>query len=237
MDTNDTGINKFLVPISIILAGLIIGGAVYFGSGKAPTAGTTGHNGSGQTATVNIRDVKTDGSPFIGNANAPVTIAYWSDFQCPFCKQFDETTLRDLVAKYVDTGKARIVFMDFQFLGPDSSQDALFARAVWDLYPDKYQAWREAWYADQPQENSLSSAENEKQLEKVATSVPGIDVAKVVAQVTAKKSAYQTAIDADRAQGQTFGVNATPSFVIGTNLIVGAQPLPAFESDLDALLK
>ncbi|MDE1965758.1 MAG: thioredoxin domain-containing protein, partial [Patescibacteria group bacterium] len=166
MDTNDMGINKYLIPISILLGAVIIGGALYFGSGKAPAA-PTGGTGTQPAAAVDIKNVDTSGSPFIGNANAPVTIAYWSDYQCPFCKQFDETTMQQLVTDYVNTGKAKIVFMDFQFLGPDSDQDAVFARAIWNLYPDKYQAWRTAWYADQQQENTLSASANEKQLEKV----------------------------------------------------------------------
>ena len=48
-------------------------------------------SGQQQAAAVNIKDVKTDGDPFIGKADAPVTIAFWSDFQCPYCKKLEET--------------------------------------------------------------------------------------------------------------------------------------------------
>ncbi|MBI2023890.1 thioredoxin domain-containing protein [Candidatus Giovannonibacteria bacterium] len=74
-----------------------------------------------------IVDVDIKNEPFIGDPNAPVTIAYWSDFQCPFCQRFEQNTLPTLVDQYVKTGKVKIVFKDFQFLGPDS-QDAFYRR-------------------------------------------------------------------------------------------------------------
>ena len=39
------------------------------------------------TVAADSAKVSTAGVPFIGEANAPVTIAYWFDYQCPFCKQ------------------------------------------------------------------------------------------------------------------------------------------------------
>ena len=78
------------VPIAIIVAGLIIAGAVVFtrGGGSTDNAGQ-----QQQKVAVDITKIKTDGQPFIGNANAPVTLAYWADYQCPFCKKFDENLI------------------------------------------------------------------------------------------------------------------------------------------------
>lgn len=236
MDTNNTtgDINKYIIPISIVLAAVIIGGAVYFGSGKG--TGTTTQN-TPKPVAVNIKDISIDGAPFIGNANAPVTIAYWSDYQCPFCKQFDETTMTQIIDTYVNQGKVKIVFMDFQFLGPDSIQDAIFARAVWELYPEKFAEWHAAFFATQPTENSLSAADNQANLMKVTATVSGIDAKKVADLAVQKKATYQAAIDKDKSEGQKVGVTATPSFVIGTNLIVGAESFAQFQADIDPLLK
>ena len=114
------------------------------------------------TSKVNVRDVLTAGEPSLGNPNAPITIAFWSDFQCPYCKSFETggvpqiptpAAMPEIVKNYVDTGKAKIVFKDFAFLGPDSDTAALWGRAVWELYPVQYMAWRTAMYEAQDGEN------------------------------------------------------------------------------------
>ena len=114
------------------------------------------------TSKVNVKDVLMAGEPFIGDPDAPIVIAFWSDFQCPFCKSFETggvpqiptpAAMPEIVKNYVSTGKAKIVFKDFAFLGPDSDTAALYGRAVWELYPAQYIAWRIAMYQAQDGEN------------------------------------------------------------------------------------
>ncbi|MBI3290808.1 thioredoxin domain-containing protein, partial [Candidatus Falkowbacteria bacterium] len=123
--------NPYLVPFAIVVAGIIIAGAVMYS--QAPRGGG-GAAGVPSEQKVNIKDVDLKGEPFIGNAQAPVTLAYWLDFQCPFCQRFDLQTLPVLAQMYVNTGKLKVVFKDFQFLGPDSQTAGLAAHAVWELY-------------------------------------------------------------------------------------------------------
>ena len=130
MNTNETS-NKYFLPAAVILAGIFIAGAVIW-NGSHPSAG------SGQAPTptapkVDIKNVKTDGDPFIGDVNAPVTIAFWSDFQCPIAKLLKSEVFLNHDAgrtstnykNYVDTGKVKIVFMDYVFLGNNSVTAAL----------------------------------------------------------------------------------------------------------------
>ncbi|MGD0328253.1 MAG: thioredoxin domain-containing protein [Minisyncoccia bacterium] len=241
MDTNETN-NKYFLPLSVIVAGLLIAGAVIW-SNSHPSTGSAGspqvgaQAGTAAAPSVNIANVKTDNEPFIGQANAPVTIAEWSDYQCPFCKQFEITTLPQIVQNYVNEGKVKIVFKDFSFLGPDSTVDAEYARAVWALYPAQFAAWRTALFSQEPQENSLSAADNLTFILKVTGSVSGIDVNKVKATVAANQTTYDAVINADKTEAGNFGIQATPSFVIGTQLIAGAYPYTNFQTAIDALLK
>jgi protein-disulfide isomerase len=231
MNTNET--NKYFLPAAVIIGCLFIAGAVIW-NGSHPSTG------SGQVPAapkVDIKNVKTDGEPFIGNANAPVTIAEWSDYQCPFCKQFELTTLPQIVQNYIQAGKVKIVFKDFQFLGPNSMVDAEYARAMWALYPAQFAGWRTALFSQEPQENSLSAVDNLKFVLKTTGSVAGVDVDKVTAAVTANKAAYDSAINADKTEAANFGITATPSFVIGTQMIAGAYPYATFQTAIDALLK
>ena len=235
MDTNEIS-NKFFLPAAVVIAGLFIAGAVLWnGSRPAQAPGTAGV-GVPAAPKVDIKNVKIDGDPFIGQANAPVTIALWSDFQCPFCKRFEEETLPEIIKNYVDAGKVKVVFMDFTFLGNDSIAGALYSRSVWKLYPNQYLAWRTAMFAAQDDEgdNGFGDAAS---IDKLNAGITGLDAAKIAADVKANASAYQAAVDADKEEAQKAGVNATPSFIIGTTLIQGAYPYANFQAVIDATLK
>jgi protein-disulfide isomerase len=243
METNET--NKYFLPVAVIVAGLFIGGAVMWSNAHptAPTAQTP--SGAAAAPAVDIKNVKTDGDPFIGKADAPITIAFWSDFQCPYCKAVEvgdapaipnPPVLPDLIKNYVDTGKVKVVFMDFAFLGNDSVMGAAYSQAVWKLYPDKYFVWRTAMYTAQDQEGDQGFG-NAASIDKLDATISGIDAAKVAADVKANMSTYQAKMDADKAEATKVGIKATPSFVIGTQVIEGAYPYATFQTAIDALLK
>ncbi|MEK7212587.1 MAG: thioredoxin domain-containing protein [Patescibacteria group bacterium] len=241
MNTNET--NKYFLPIAIVVAGLLIAGAVIW-NGLRP-AGPTGTAGTGTAPKVNIKDVKTDGNPFIGATNAPVTIAFWSDFQCPFCKSAEvggvpqiptPPSVPEIIKNYVDTGKVKIVFMDFAFLGNDSITAALYNRSVWKLYPNQYFAWRTAMYVAQDEEGDQGFGDVAS-IDKLNAKIPDLDAAKIAADVEANKAVYQAMIDSDKAEAQKVGINATPSFIIGTEVIAGAYPFAKLQSVIDPLLK
>ncbi len=238
MEPNESK-DKFL-PAAVLVAGVLIAGAVLW-SGSHPVAAPSG---TGAAPKVDIKNVKTDGNPFIGKADAPVTIAFWSDFQCPYCKAFETggvngittpAAFPDIIKNYVDTGKAKVVFMDFAFLGPDSIDAALYNRAIWKLYPDKYFEWRTAMYEAQDEEHGGFG--NAISIDKLNVTISGIDAVKVAADVAANTAAYQVLVDADKAEAQKVGVNATPSFVIGQQVIQGAYPYANFQAAIEAVLK
>ncbi|MBI5405820.1 thioredoxin domain-containing protein [Candidatus Kaiserbacteria bacterium] len=232
METNDTN-SKFL-PIAVVAAGLLIAGAVVWNGTRSP--GPAGSPPAGTAPKVNVKNIKFENSPFIGAANAPVTIVAWGDYQCPFCKKFEVETLPQIIKNYVDTGKVKIVFMDFTFLGNDSTTGALYGRSVWRLYPDKYFAWRTVMYESQDAEGDQGFG-NAASIDKLDAKIPGVDAAKVAADVKANAATYQALVDRDKVEAQKEGVNATPSFVIGTELIAGAYPFAKFQSVIDPLLK
>ena len=70
----------------------------------------------------------------IGRADAPVTIMEFASLTCPHCAHFHEAVLPDLKKKYLDTGKAKLIFRDFP-LDDASVAGALLARCLGD--PDK----------------------------------------------------------------------------------------------------
>lgn len=231
--------SPFYIPAAIIVAGLIIAGAVFLALSPKGSAA----QGGPQAADVNVEDVAIDGVPYIGEANAPVVMALWTDYQCPFCKAVEvghpqiptKPALPVLIEKYVQTGKLKIVFMDFSFLGDDSDTAAEYGRAVWKLYPAQYFDWRTAMYEAQDEEHGgFGNAASIDTL--IKKEFPSMNVAQIKADIVANKDAYDAAIAANRAEGAKFGVTGTPGSIIGTQLISGAQPPEAFVAAVEAEL-
>lgn len=90
-------------------------------SGKAPatTARVTVANGN---------------LPALGNANAPITIVEFSDYQCPFCERFYTQTEGQLKSAYIDTGKVKMYYRDFPLsqIHPGAQKGAEAARCASD---------------------------------------------------------------------------------------------------------
>lgn len=237
METNEQN-SKFL-PLAVVVGSVLIAGAVVWNGSRPPTAPSAAPAGTGAAPTAiaaDIKNLKADNDPFVGSANAPVTIAFWSDFQCPFCKKFELETFPQIMKDYVNTGKVKVVFLDFTFLGQDSVAAALYSHSIWKLYPEKYMDWRTAMYTAQDDEGDQGFGDAES-IDKLNATIPGIDAVKVAADVKANTATYQAAVDADRVEAQKAGVNATPAVLIGTQVILGAYPYPNFKTALDAVVK
>lgn len=184
---------------------------------------------------VNIKDVDIKNEPFIGEENALVVMAYWMDYQCPFCRRFETETMPVLIEKYVKAGKLKIVFKDFQFLGEDSTTAGLAENAVWETSPQSFGAWQKAMYENQDDENGGWGKKED--IIAMTRTIPEIDADQISALMDQKKEAYQKELDEDNQEGTKFGVSGTPGFVVGDQSISGAQPLSTFTQIIDALLK
>ena len=61
-----------------------------------------------------------NGSPILGSESAPITIVEFGDYQCEACYAWFHNTRDTLIDNYIETGKAKLIFMDLPFLGRDS---------------------------------------------------------------------------------------------------------------------
>ena len=71
---------------------------------------------SQQSTSINLAN----GSPPLGSLSAPVTIVEFGDYQCEMCYHWFHNTRADVIDNYIETGKAKLVFLDLPFLGRDS---------------------------------------------------------------------------------------------------------------------
>ena len=67
----------------------------------------------------------------IGSKNAPITIEVFSDYECPACRNFYETSLKQVIDNYVNTGKVYLLHRDFPLpMHPYARQAARLANAA-----------------------------------------------------------------------------------------------------------
>ena len=66
---------------------------------------------SEQSLDINLKN----GSPVLGSENAPVTIIEFGDYQCEACYYWFHNTRADIIDNYIETGKAKLVFVDLPF--------------------------------------------------------------------------------------------------------------------------
>jgi protein-disulfide isomerase len=233
----------------------VLGGAAVALSGAGVVYGTSllDASGGGGDAPVSIRtpdrtvtmrlgdqSVSADlsGNPVAGPTDAPVTIFYWSDFQCPFCHRFETETLPKLVENYVAPGRVRLAFFQFPYIGDDSHTAARMSkcvlRQVADETPEAYWNWHRTVFENQGKERSgWASREN---LLDLTRSVRGVDAAAVETCLSRDGEAVARSVRADRRLGERFGVRGTPGFLFynpesgGKGRITGAQPYERFET-------
>ena len=172
------------------------------------------------------------GSPILGDESAPVTIVEFGDYQCPFCKRWNETVKPAIEKDFIDTGKAKLIFVDFAIIGPDSVtvHSGSYCAADQGLYWE----YHDFVYANQGHENDgWASSENIKAL---VSEMNGIDSAAFNECLDSKK--YEQLIGENKKVATEAGARSTPSFiVIGPNgsaeTITGAQPYGTFKAVID----
>ncbi len=240
------------MPVSILVAAIVIGGALVFaslykgggGTGAANTGGAAGTGGTGGTGTAGTQPttnstVMAIGSrdAISGSANAPVTMVEYGDYQCPFCgTAFFAQTEPQIVQNYVNTGKVKFVFRDFAFLGPESTAAANAAQCANDQ--GKLWAYHDALYAAKVADDAKGGGENDgffstTELLKLGTQV-GLNMSTFTSCVNNNSDA--TIVTQEKTDATNNGVNSTPTFYINGTQVLGAQPYAQFQQAINAAL-
>ena len=176
-----------------------------------------------------------NGSPILGNPNAPITLVEFGDYQCHFCNVFYHNTEEDILKNYIETGKVKMIFKDFTIIGPDSVNAAHGAHCAndqemfWQYHDILYDNWN-------GENNGWASSEN---LIKFAQEIE-LDMEKWSECMI--NSEHSQIILASNNDARDLGLTGTPAFfVIGPdnkiNKLFGAQPYSQFERIFDSLLE
>ena len=159
-----------------------------------------------------------------GNADAPIQIIEYSDFECPFCKNFYETTYKQIKDKYGD----QVSFI-YKNLPLESHKYALKAAQAVQCAADqdKFVEMHDMLFEKAPELSKQQILDYADKLELNGKDfLYCLDAEKKKAQVREQKQ-----------EAFSLGIRGTPAFVInGSVYIGGAYPFKTFEEIIDTLL-
>lgn len=171
-----------------------------------------------------VKDISAGDAPFMGGADAKVTIVEFSDFQCPFCAR-GAKLMEEIKKKYGK--KVKVAFKNFPLPFHNHAKKAAEA-ALCAHEQDSKKFWNmhDKMFADQ----AGLAVEG---LVAKAVSI-GLDKKKFEECLSSGKHAVR--VNADMEEGQKVGVKSTPTFFVNGQMVNGAQPIEVFSEIIDAEL-
>ena len=176
-----------------------------------------------------------NGSPLLGNPNAPIMLVEFGDYQCHFCNVHFHNTEHKLMENFIQTGKVKMIFKDFVIIGPDSVNAAHGAHCAndqgkfWEYHDILYNNWT-------GENNGWASSDN---LLRFAQEI-NLDIDQWSDCMV--EARYSQVITDSSNDARELGITGTPAFfVIGPDnkitKISGAQPYDYFEEIFNAELE
>ena len=169
----------------------------------------------------------------LGSKDAPVTLVEFTDYQCPFCRQFHVTVFSELKKNYIDTGKVRFYSRDLPLdqIHPNAIRAAQAARCA----AEQGQYWTL---------RDLMGANPDKlDLDNLVLEAGSLKMDTLAFRGCIESQKYKDAVQTDLLEALKIGAEATPTFVLGKStaqgvdgeLMVGAQPYAEFVKAISKL--
>jgi len=176
-----------------------------------------------------------NGSPPLGSESASITIVEFGDYQCEACYHWFHNTRDTLIDNYIETGKAKLVFVDLPFLGRDSPKAAQASYCAEDQ--GKYWEYHTMLYTFQDGHPDSGWADRDR-LNSFAFS---LDMNMDEFNDCMDSSKYQKRVKANHDEAVKNGVQGTPTFIIisqdgTTEKFAGPQPYSVFAATIEPML-
>ena len=194
-------------------------------SGVAPSA-------AGSVATGAPHDSlsdRADRGRILGDSTATLWVIVASDFQCPFCKQWEDASFARIVKDYVHTGRVRLAFLNMPLNIHRNAVPAAEA-AMCASAQNKFWPMHDALFASQTSWEQLAnpSAKFDSLAASLGVSMPQW-------RECTSKHLLLPLVEADRDRARQAGVGSTPTFFVGDQTLAGSdKDIPAA---IDAALK
>lgn len=225
--------NNFAIIIAILIGAWLIGMSILAAGWLiSKELAKNSYNDEGYAVEENLGPINIEvpaGIPVLGDNNAPVTIVEFADFQCPFCGEWQKTIFQELKSKYIETGKARFVFMDYAFLGDESTRAAQAARCANDQ--NRFWEYHDLLYTKQSGENEGAFIDdNLKQFAKE------LKLNEDEFNSCFDSNKYASQLNSDIVEADEYGVISTPTIYINGNKLEGILPFSRYEELIETEL-
>jgi protein-disulfide isomerase len=193
------------------------------GCGGQEAEGDTTRTAAPRAATTDTLTARADAARIQGSPTAPVWVIEVSDFQCPFCKTWHDSVYRALRREFVTPGTVRLAYVNYPLSNHanalPAAEAAMCAGAqdkFWDMHDGLFDT-QDVW-AHMPNAAVVFDS---------VARAKGVDVAAMRRCIDSGATRALILADAERAQES--GVEATPSFIIGGDVMIrGMQPIETF---------
>lgn len=231
--------DKFLLPVSIIMAGLLVGGGVYFNGKIArdnPTIIQDQKLKSENLASV-LREIDVN-DHMLGSPKARVVVIEYSDTECPFCKMFHSAMLT-IMQEYGKDEKVAWVYRHFPMaeIHSKSAKEAEAQECAGELGGNsKFWEYTNKIYEVTPSDDKLEFSE----LTKIATEV---GLSSTTFNTCLASGQYAPRVNLDVQNARELGALGTPySIIIDTKTldhypIEGAYPYAQLKNVIDLILQ
>ena len=222
--------NKYLIPLAILVAGVLVAGAIYFGGDKKTNTAASNNNAQ-QGAQITIPSV-TDTDHILGDKNAPVVVIEYSDTECPWCKVFQDT-MHKILGEYGGTVAWVYRHMPFHSKSLKESQATECAYEI----GGNESFWK---YLDRMFEVTPSNDEFDLEQLPVIAEYVGLDAKQFDACLSSERHVKE--IQGNLELAKPGGIESTPYSIIRTSdgretIINGAEPFEKVKAKIDALIK
>lgn len=103
--------NQLSIPIAILIAGVIVAGAIVFTKGSSSLKSASVKTATEEQGKFNVNPIS-DKDHVLGGQGAQIFIIEYSDLECPFCKQF-HATMKRVIEEYGEDGSVAWVYRHF----------------------------------------------------------------------------------------------------------------------------
>lgn len=225
------------IPIAIVCGFAMIAIAIFFTSGKSPSPSTAISDQNNEAALGSSQPRPVDENDYIrGNPNAPILMVEYSDYDCPFCKQY-HATMNAIMDEYGVNGQLAWVYRQFPTaqLHPNSPKISKAALCVGDLGGnDAFWTFTDLIFDDR----DIDVPTNVTKLPQYAVAA-GVSQEDYIACMS--KPEMEKAVERDIADGFNSGARGTPYtvLIVGNQqaVISGAQPYETVKAIVENLIQ
>jgi len=157
----------------------------------------------------------------LGNPDGNVTFVEFFDYNCGYCKR----AMDDMLALMKDDPKLKVVLKEFPVLGPGSVEAAQVAVAVrmQDKTGKKYLEFHQKMLSGRGQADKARALAVAKDI--------GLDMGRLDKDLTSAE--VKATLQESFKLAEALGLNGTPSYVIGDNVVIGAVGLDALREKVN----